>query len=127
MPIIKEVNNSYTIENSIYPKVISTYQKIISTNPKVNSTYQKIIPTYSNVISTYPKVISTYTNIKTTLPIYSSVISQKNIANRSAPTNESDSDSPLYTYTIFFLQIQLRGNKIHTYIISDYTLSKDFI
>ena len=145
-------NNSYYNENSIntkedsnfpyiktalpiYSTIISQEDNENSINTKGNSTFPYIkttLPIYSTIISQEdnenninPKENSTFPYIKTTLPIYSTIISHENNENNTTPINESD--YPLKIYTIFFLQIQLRENKIYIYIICDFFVPEDFL
>ena len=82
---------------------------------------QEISTSTLNINTTNPQKIST---IKTTIPINSTVISNNDDKNKS----DSDTfDNPITIYNIFFLQIQLHGNKIFIYILVDFKIPDDFI
>ena len=106
----------------------STIIKTESTDYKINSSFlvstnitQEISTSTLNINTTNPQKIST---IKTTIPINSTVISNNDDKNKS----DSDTfDNPITIYNIFFLQIQLHGNKIFIYILVDFKIPDDFI
>ena len=78
--------------------------------------------TSSEINSTYPqKIIS----INTYLPIDSSVVSKDSSQNETE--SENINENYLTIYSIFYLQIHLRANKLFIYIIVDFKVPNDFI
>ena len=112
IPIIDTTN---PINNSIINDSIIETSIIYSIIRDINSSYLNINDTELIIISTFP-------SIKTSLPIYSSIISH----NDTNTDIIDESYFPLKIYTIFFLQIQLRGNIIYIYIICNFNVTKDF-
>ena len=115
IPNINMLNPStiYILNDSIIKTSFTINNTINSTNIRNNSIEPKI---------TNPKSITTFSYIKTNSPIYSSIISYNN----TKTVTIDESDYPLKIYTMFFLQIQLRENKIYVYIICDFDISNNY-